>query len=542
MDCKVGNGSTRAERLPVPRVASETSAIASPHHGSGPRRPAGAEAKQQSTPFALLLDDTGGTAPPSPRDQRERARPSSAAESASDTRPDPRVRGRQENRQENADDGNRTESAEAQQPTPDANPEEDSDLKEVNAVEALDGEDEPAEPVAIESALLAAATDAPAEQQTDVSEQAAAPAMPVATPALPATGAANADATDVAAAMDVAIEAAGARSAQVPGTNSGTNGGSDIGSEKGAKNGADIGAGEAASGEAAAAEAGAADATGRKAGSSAANGPDTFDASKAAHAKPSARAESAAPAGTETPVRDGQGDAEAFSQAGPDATGKSEHAGAESGRSALQNTTQKPDEASSRPHADAHAGAHAGAAADSGKPPVDIAQLASLHPADRFANVAPTAAQAAATGSTPVPIAGLAIEIAARAQAGGTRFEIRLDPPELGRIDVRLDVDRSGQVTTRLVVEKAETLDFLRRDAPELERALQQAGLKTGDNGLQFALRDQTAGGQNQDSGENWRSNAAKLVVPDPEMTAVETAAAGYGRSLRLGTGIDIRV
>ena len=250
------------------------------------------------------------------------------------------------------------------------------------------------------------------------------------------------------------------------------------------------------------------------------------------------------PREAETPGRDEPGDAEGSSQTGMDAAGKSEHAGAESGRSALQNTAQKPDEASSRTHADARAGDqagdHADAAAEIGKPPVDAAQLASLHPTNRFPSLTPGAAQATAAGSTAVPVAGLAVEIAARAQAGGTRFEIRLDPPELGRIDVRLDVDQSGQVTTRLVVEKAETLDFLRRDAPELERALQQAGLKTGDNGLQFTLRDQ--GGQNQDSGENWRSNVAKLVVPDPEMTAVETAPGGYGRSLRLGTGIDIRV
>ncbi len=113
-----------------------------------------------------------------------------------------------------------------------------------------------------------------------------------------------------------------------------------------------------------------------------------------------------------------------------------------------------------------------------------------------------------------MPIAGLALEIAARVQSGRSRFEIRLDPPELGRIDVRLDVDRSGQVTSRLVVDKAETLDLLRRDAPELERALQQAGLKTGDNGLQFALRDQT-GGRTQADGA--RSGAARLVVADPE-------------------------
>ena len=79
----------------------------------------------------------------------------------------------------------------------------------------------------------------------------------------------------------------------------------------------------------------------------------------------------------------------------------------------------------------------------------------------------------------PVPIAGLAVEIVARAQDGPKRFEIRLDPPELGRIDVRLDVDHAGKVTSRLVVERAETLDLLRRDAPQLERALQQAGLNT---------------------------------------------------------------
>jgi flagellar hook-length control protein FliK len=523
----------------VPRVASEPSAIAPPHHGPGPRRPAGAEAKQQSTPFALLLDDTGGAAPPSPRDHPERTRPSSAAESASNTRSDQRVRSRQENRQENrpenADNGERTESAEAQQPAPDATLEEDAEAIEVNAVEGLDGEDEPAEPVAIESALLAAVTDAPAEQQSDAGEQA--PAMPVATLALPATGTADADATDLAAATDAPIEAAGARGAQVPGSKNGSENSSDIGSD-----GLEIGPGEPATKDAVAGDA--QGQAGRKvtAGSSAANGPNAFDANIALHARPSASAESSAPAGAEAAARGGQSDAEAGSQsgspAGSDATGKSEQTGADPSRSVTQNAAQKPDEASSRLHADPHAGA----TADGGKPPVDAAQLASLHPGDRFANVAPAAAQTAATASTPVPIAGLAIEIAARAQAGGTRFEIRLDPPELGRIDVRLDVDRSGQVTTRLVVEKAETLDFLRRDAPELERALQQAGLKTGDNGLQFALRDQTAGGQNQDSGENWRSNAAKLVVPDPEMTAVETAAAGYGRSLGLGTGIDIRV
>jgi hypothetical protein len=64
-----------------------------------------------------------------------------------------------------------------------------------------------------------------------------------------------------------------------------------------------------------------------------------------------------------------------------------------------------------------------------------------------------------------VPISGLAIEIAARATRDEKSFQIRLDPPELGRIDVQLNVDASGHVTTHLTVDRPETLNLLRQDA-----------------------------------------------------------------------------
>jgi flagellar hook-length control protein FliK len=140
-----------------------------------------------------------------------------------------------------------------------------------------------------------------------------------------------------------------------------------------------------------------------------------------------------------------------------------------------------------------------------------------------------------------VPISGIAVEIAARAQSGKNRFEIRLDPPELGRIDVKLDVDKSGNVTSRLVVDKAETLDLLRGSAPQLERALQQAGLKTGDNGLQFSLRDQNPGGQNQNSNNGGSPNTTRLVIPDDDSAPI-AAVRGYGRLLSPSGGVDIRV
>ena len=141
--------------------------------------------------------------------------------------------------------------------------------------------------------------------------------------------------------------------------------------------------------------------------------------------------------------------------------------------------------------------------------------------------------------SVPVPLEGIAVEIAARAQAGRHRFEIRLDPPELGRIEVRLDIDRSGQVTSRLIVERAETLDVLRRDAHELERAFQQAGLKTGDNGLQFALRDQGSAGR----GEGDSSQAETVsALADAEAAPPDPVAAEYSRVLYARGGVDIRV
>ncbi len=136
-----------------------------------------------------------------------------------------------------------------------------------------------------------------------------------------------------------------------------------------------------------------------------------------------------------------------------------------------------------------------------------------------------------------IPVAGLAIEIAGKALAGRNRFEIRLDPPELGRIEVRLDVDRDGNVTSRLTVDRADTYDLLRRDAAGLERALQDAGLKTADNGLQFSLRDQSANQQQTNS-----TDTVQLVVQDDLQPTVDVTPPIYNRLAGQGGGLDIRV
>ena len=70
-------------------------------------------------------------------------------------------------------------------------------------------------------------------------------------------------------------------------------------------------------------------------------------------------------------------------------------------------------------------------------------------------------------------------------------------------------------MTSHLTVEKPETLSMLRQDAPQLQRALDDAGFKTGDSGLQFSLRDQSSSGQN--NGNETGRNAQRLVISDED-------------------------
>jgi flagellar hook-length control protein FliK len=146
-----------------------------------------------------------------------------------------------------------------------------------------------------------------------------------------------------------------------------------------------------------------------------------------------------------------------------------------------------------------------------------------------------------AATNAAVPLSGLALEIAASAKNGKSSFEIRLDPADLGRIDVRIDVDRNGQMTSHLMVEKPETLSMLQQDAPHLQRALDDAGFKTGDGGLQFSLRDQSSSGQNNDGSGTGR-NAQRLVISNEESIPAAAAGRTYGRMLGSSSGVDIRV
>ncbi len=152
---------------------------------------------------------------------------------------------------------------------------------------------------------------------------------------------------------------------------------------------------------------------------------------------------------------------------------------------------------------------------------------------------ATSAQPAAAPAAHAAPnLPHLAVEIAARSQSGAKQFDIRLDPPELGRVDVRLSIDASGKAEAHLTADQPQTLDLLQKDAPALTRALREAGLDVSQDGLNFSLRQQQQqAGQDQPQFQSGRTLRASFATPSNETAT--GAAATSGRALGL---LDIRV
>lgn len=91
----------------------------------------------------------------------------------------------------------------------------------------------------------------------------------------------------------------------------------------------------------------------------------------------------------------------------------------------------------------------------------------------------------------------IAVNISKAVGAGAEKINIKLNPAHLGRIEVRLEISRDGVLNAAIIAEKPETLEMLQRDSRGLEKALQDAGLKTNSDSLNFNLKEQ-GGNANQ--------------------------------------------
>ena len=112
--------------------------------------------------------------------------------------------------------------------------------------------------------------------------------------------------------------------------------------------------------------------------------------------------------------------------------------------------------------------------------------------------------QAGGSAGVSTAMAQIAAEISRRAAAGATRFQIRLDPAELGRVDVRLSLDDKGAARAVLSVERKDTFDLITRDHRALERTLREAGYEVRDGSVQVSLKQNEGNGSgNANSGGN---------------------------------------
>ena len=94
----------------------------------------------------------------------------------------------------------------------------------------------------------------------------------------------------------------------------------------------------------------------------------------------------------------------------------------------------------------------------------------------------------------------LPIEIGLSALNGKRSIDVLLKPEELGAVEIRLEVSNNSDVKAHIRADRPETLSMLMNDAHMLKNALDQTGMTTNSDSLQFSLRQD---GQSQSNTQN---------------------------------------
>jgi flagellar hook-length control protein FliK len=140
----------------------------------------------------------------------------------------------------------------------------------------------------------------------------------------------------------------------------------------------------------------------------------------------------------------------------------------------------------------------------------------------------------------------VAVHVRKAVDDGHNQITIRLNPTELGRIDVKLEVGRDGTLRASFAAEQAQTLEALRNDSRQLERALQEAGLKPDAGGLNFSMRGDNREnaqafadlGREQRGRANWGDDDAGNTAN----AAPAPVQANYRAARRAAGGLDLAV
>ncbi len=134
--------------------------------------------------------------------------------------------------------------------------------------------------------------------------------------------------------------------------------------------------------------------------------------------------------------------------------------------------------------------------------------------------------------SAPAATIQVYSRIIERADGRAQRFEVRLDPAELGRVDIRIEIGADRKVHAVMAAHDSAALTDLMRGQKALERALSEAGIDLADQGLKFEMSSDAGRGnasQQRDSDgrtsqpDAWRKFDTASIPVSTEAAAVAT-------------------
>ncbi|MGE5478492.1 MAG: flagellar hook-length control protein FliK [Bacteroidales bacterium] len=162
---------------------------------------------------------------------------------------------------------------------------------------------------------------------------------------------------------------------------------------------------------------------------------------------------------------------------------------------------------------------------------------------------APQAAQAPRQPQMPQAkevMEQVSVQIAKQSKDGGDTIKVQLKPTELGSIEIKLDVAKDGTVTTVVTADNKDTLDLLKKDQSSLQKALEDAGLKSDTGSMTFNLREgnqQQANQNNLGNGSGSGRRRARLeAAAAADAASAKAAAAAQARWGMSRSGVDIQV
>ena len=133
------------------------------------------------------------------------------------------------------------------------------------------------------------------------------------------------------------------------------------------------------------------------------------------------------------------------------------------------------------------------------------------------------------------------VQITKALHAGADKINIQLKPAALGRIDVQLEVAQDGRVSAIITADNKDTLEMLQRDAKDLAKALQDAGLHADAGNMNFNLREQNREAPEKGSDGPAVAEEGEIApeIADEDLNAL--MAAGYRGGVDADGHVDIR-